>query len=197
MNAVDNQGNTPLYLARTHDVPKFLEMGAEPNYKYHKGETHYSTGNVRALVAAGADIEVKDNMGQTLLLRIVRKGYDLQSKVKELVKLNLGKKPILFTAINRQDVDTVRTLLEAGVDCNSPFRPIDDSLSDEPWESKKERITWQEREEREWLSRRPIHYAANPKHNPVEDRGKAVAVVQLPRGLRKDEVATTTFYFEA
>ncbi|KAL5333308.1 ankyrin repeat-containing domain protein [Aspergillus crustosus] len=76
-NIPDSKGNTLLHVARGEElVVQLVDFGVDVNRKNHNGETPLhlvrdARGPGRLLVAAGADIEAKDNKGRTWFLTAV------------------------------------------------------------------------------------------------------------------------------
>lgn len=120
------------------DVMKLLlDRGGDPNAKMNQdGRTslHIAAekGNVEAirmLVANGAELEATTNVSYTpFCVAVSSKKHEA---VKELAKLGAnvdhqdlrGATPLLFTILSDGDASMVRTLLEAGVNKDTPLTP--------------------------------------------------------------------------
>jgi len=145
VNAKDTHGYTPLYYAIRHiDDPEFMSLlianGAKLDTKYPGGETALQaaaitgrTDVVKVLLEAGADINARNDRGQTALhaiLDIKRFTYAQESRPKDMIeallakgaevnlKDNDGRTP-LHVAAELAEGDIVELLLDKGADINA------------------------------------------------------------------------------
>jgi ankyrin repeat protein len=82
---------------------------------------------VRLFVKNGADIEAKDNWGQTLLQQAVLRGQEdtVRFLVNSGAEINAkGGKDALYIAITRRNVPIVRFLLEKGANPNTRYSAV-------------------------------------------------------------------------
>lgn len=136
VNAEDNDENTPLHLAvqqycrGINTVQILLDAGADPNkaninmespiHMMRHGRMFDGIDVVPILLQAGADLEARDNLGHTVLLRSLT---DLKA-VKKLLDLGakVGARDIYGNSVshlicqNPFSQDILRLLVEAGAD---------------------------------------------------------------------------------
>ncbi|KAL4989608.1 ankyrin repeat-containing domain protein [Aspergillus falconensis] len=180
-----------------------LQRGADPDLCNGKGQSplHIAVGGgyrrksiVKILLDNGANPNQVDNDGNTPLSLAAGDVKLVQLLLHHGADIHLGSNPILFSAITKQDVDTVRIILETGIDCNKPFSehraspepgqiPEEDSVQDLVYGDDHGRFGRNKREREEDHQRmllcRPLHYACHARFNKVADREKAVEIVEL------------------
>ncbi|RDW65756.1 uncharacterized protein DSM5745_09495 [Aspergillus mulundensis] len=178
-----------------------LQRGANPNLCNGKGQSplhiavkggYRRASIVRILLEHGANPDLVDLDGNTPLSLAAGDPDLVRLLLQHGADIHLGSNPVLFTAIGKQDVDSVRIILEAGVDCNKPFS--ERSSSPVPEKAEEESAhdlvygdryhRWNNSNNEEDADRarmllcRPLHYACHARFNRV-DRGKAVEIVKL------------------
>lgn len=92
-NVPDADGNTPLHLSTMSK--QLISMGADVNWKNHAGQTPLHKSKLRSiasnpadLLAAGADIEARDNKGRTWFLHTVCNGsFSANVSLQEILDL--------------------------------------------------------------------------------------------------------------
>lgn len=160
----DEDGNTPLQVA--------VQLGG----------SYRCFTNVRALLRHGANPNALSHRG----LSPMNEASDNPQMVRLLIEhgadIHVGKEPILHRTIHFNEPDTVKVILEMGVDCNKPFR--EDFL---PFKSTNRlwRDPWQELEDREnanlqkTLQCRPIHVACLPEYEGESFHQKNMDIIRL------------------
>ncbi|GFF98583.1 hypothetical protein IFM53868_09867 [Aspergillus udagawae] len=142
----------------------------------------------QALLEHGADPNALDDDGLAPVNLAVGNGEMVRLLAQHEADLRLGAKPILFGAIDQQDVKTVQFLLESGFDCLKHFKePVPPSAAEnnsdgeDRWAGRKaERLRKEQEEEaRRALQCHPLHSACHAQFNYVTERHKAVAIVEL------------------
>ncbi|KAF5858072.1 hypothetical protein ETB97_004915 [Aspergillus alliaceus] len=184
------------------DAMRFLlQRGANLDIRNPKGETplhiavkgrYRQFGMVQLLLEHGANPNVLDYEGFVPVNRAVQNSQMVRLLVQYGADLALGEHPVLYTAILSQDVETVRVIIEAGFDCQKPFKEhlpelLDEDDSDDDLGShrfsrgSKPRSMRREKEEgdRNDLLSRPLHFACSSRFNNAAERYKAVAIVEL------------------
>lgn len=135
VNAKDKVGRTPLIFAteyydnESNDIIKLLiESGADVNCKDDTGLTplmyatkEHRVGIAKLLIESGADIQAKDKNGWTVY-RYAETYHT--TGVKNLLvqienKLEKNKLSKMYEAAVKNDVETVRKLIDAGADINA------------------------------------------------------------------------------
>ncbi|KIA75902.1 hypothetical protein HK57_00307 [Aspergillus ustus] len=170
----NGEGQSPLHIVlqggyrRNEIVRILLENGANPNLVDEDGNTPLG------LAAGNAE----------LVRLLLKHGADIQ----------MGSNPILFSAISKQDVDTVRIILDAGIDSNKPFTQAQPSREEpsEPeekslhaqvygdfWGGRGVPFRTEKEKEKALLLCRPLHFACNGRHNSPEKRDRALEIVNL------------------
>lgn len=144
LNAGDNFGNTPLHLAvqqysSTHQqfspekniIQVLLDAGADPNKTNFNMETpihmtrhtHYNAEVVLILVSGGANLEARDKLGHSVLLRSLVWKADTKS-IRKLIELgakvdardNSGNSALHILSRKMSSPEILRLLVEAGAD---------------------------------------------------------------------------------
>ncbi|KAL3472288.1 ankyrin repeat-containing domain protein [Aspergillus californicus] len=155
VNLVDKRGRTPLHLAveggyrRLSAAKALLENGADPNILDEKG-------------VAPLSLAIGDNQMVSLL---IRNGADLTG----------GDVPFLFKAISLRDVYMVRVILEAGIDCNKPFR--DGSAPTR--QTQGELNPFSSHTDEQKLQFTPLQHAALLRVTNNDDKAKILAIMRL------------------
>lgn len=124
VNAKDNEGGTALiraaYRGHLGVVRILLQKGAEVNAQDNKGETALmaaTSGNhpevARLLREHGADVPAKESEGRTEV-----RAADSE-KIPKTADLRKGASQPLHEAVQRRDLEAVRSLLKNGADVNA------------------------------------------------------------------------------
>ncbi|KAB8229518.1 ankyrin repeat domain-containing protein [Aspergillus alliaceus] len=163
-----------------------------------EGQHWWNTDAMRFLLQRGANLDIRNPKGETPL-HIAVKGGGISAICQMVLLLvqygadpALGEHPVLYTAILSQDVETVRVIIEAGFDCQKPFKEhlpelLDEDDSDDDLgrgrfsRGSKPRSMRRQKEEgdRNDLLSRPLHFACSSRFNNAAERYKAVAIVEL------------------
>lgn len=93
--------------------------------------------------------------------------------------VTLGRTPILCAAIEEQDVETVRAILDAGIDCNKAFSENHPSVEAETDSMDGYYSSFPRHESEEHLRYAPLQFAARLSFDDTEKRQKAVTIVQM------------------
>ncbi|CZR68979.1 uncharacterized protein PAC_18880 [Phialocephala subalpina] len=137
-NVQDNEGNTPLHVAMEGYSPSvtrakvLLENGVDPNKKNKKGNTAIHNMHswlrqeelLRALLAAGADLESKTVQGRTVLLQALEHDNSIFSYFECLVEAGAdinardfkGRTVLHYCCAKDDGVDMLRKFVEKGAD---------------------------------------------------------------------------------
>ena len=123
----DWAGDMPLHLAAFHGATEVIEMllkaGADVNVQNCLRQTALhrccSAEAAKVLVDAGADVELKDILGETAIERALACGLEdivivLLANATSSVLADVGS-PILYAATGKNDIDTVRRLVDMGI----------------------------------------------------------------------------------
>ncbi|OKL55527.1 hypothetical protein UA08_09214 [Talaromyces atroroseus] len=184
---------------QTEAIRYLLQQGADTTMRDAEGRTplHIAvTGGYRRLEIArvlleyGADPNALDRTGITPLTLAVGNSEMVQLLLHHGARCELGSKPLLFEAITVQDIDTVRVILESGLDVQQPFKKSLAELDvfEKPCharahhDSDDDEMSWGRQRRQAQLRLllcRPVHYAAHGRFNNATERQKAVAIVKL------------------
>ncbi|KAL3451363.1 ankyrin repeat-containing domain protein [Aspergillus insuetus] len=190
------------YWWQTEGVRYLLQHGANPDLCDGKGQSplhialhggYRRNQMVKILLEGGANPNLVDEEGNTPLGLAAGSAELVRLLVKYGADIHQGSNPVLFSAIDKQDVDTVRVILDAGIDCNKPFtepqpsaeqtKSKELSVSDQVYEQRRFGGFWfgdeQKKEEKDLLLCRPIHYACHAWFEVDEKKGKALEIVNL------------------
>ena len=160
-----------------------LSKGADLELRNEKGQSalhvavssDHSCGSYRQLQTAqillehGANPNIIDDNGLTCLNKAIHDAELVALLIKYGADINLGAKPVLFSAITAQDLPTIKTLLQTGANCNTRQRKSEKSQLKSPRSA-------------EGLADDdfyPVHYAACRKFDKVPERATAIEIVKL------------------
>ncbi|KAJ0415115.1 ankyrin repeat-containing domain protein [Aspergillus carlsbadensis] len=186
----------------TEGVRYLLQHGANPDLADGKGQSplHIALNGgyrrsqmVKILLEGGANPNLVDDEGNTPLGLAAGNTELVRLLLKHGADIHQGSNPILFSAITKQDVDTVRVILDAGIDCNKPFtdpqpeaeqtEPEELSVRDQVYGETRFHGFWfageQKRKDKELLLCRPLHYACRAQFAAAERKDKAHEIVKL------------------
>jgi ankyrin repeat protein len=160
-------------------IEYLLEHGANTELRNESGlsvlhlavGSNYESGGyrqrevVKLLLKYGADPNSMDATGLTCLNSAIHDVELVRLLIEHGADICGGRKPVLFSAISKQDVIAVRVILEAGADCNiRQEKP-------KTYAGKGFRI-----HEYEYY---PIHYAADSQFNNPKTRSTAIEIIKL------------------
>ena len=159
VTVVDEEGHTPLHVAVSGGYRRL--------------------GIVQALLEHGANPNTLDEEGKTPLNHVSHDPDMVRLLIRHGADVALGDNPILFEAIDGQDIDTVQAILDTGIDCNKPFKdgPIPEGDEDEGRMYDFEIISKSEQNER--LRYRPIRLAASHIFENTEKQQKVETIVRI------------------
>ncbi|RJE23232.1 NACHT domain protein [Aspergillus sclerotialis] len=165
-------------LSRGADVTVVDEGGHTPLHVAVSGG-YRRLGIVQALLEHGANPNTLDEEGKTPLNHVRRDPDMVRLLIRHGADVTLGDNPVLFEAIDGQDVDTVQAILDTGIGCNKPFK---DGPAPEPGEDEGrmyffEILSKAERNER--LRYRPIRLATTYMFDNAEKQQKVETIVRM------------------
>ncbi|KAL4967666.1 ankyrin repeat-containing domain protein [Aspergillus stella-maris] len=184
----------------TEGLRYLLQHGAIPDLRDEKGRSalHVAIAGgyrkvqiVKTLLEFGANPNMVDSDGNTPLGLAVGNTELVQLLLVKGADISLGQTPILYTAITMQDVDMVRTILDAGIDCNKAFierNPVfaPSNISDKDSIQKAlygdylyGRGFSNNKDADTILLCRPLHYACHSHFNFVTGRERAMEIIEL------------------
>ena len=177
IEAKDSNGDTALLVA--------LAEG------YHDGYTRIKA--VEILLRAGGNPNVLDKDCLTCLNRAAKRPELVRLLVEHGANPMLGKKPFIFDAIEAMDLDTIRILIESGVDCNIQCQPEEEDESGDddedeelfPFKSRRwTRLQYVPLEDKDLAKNSyPIHLAGSSKFNNDQSKAKIIPIIKaLLRG---------------
>jgi ankyrin repeat protein len=190
------------YWWQTEGVRYLLQQGANPDLCNGKGESplhialkggYRRNQMVKILLEGGANPNLVDEEGNTPLGLAAGNAELVRLLLRHGANIHQGSNPILFSAITKQDVDTVRVILDAGIDCNKPFtdpqqlaeqaEPEELSVSEQVYGERRFRGFWfgdeEKKKEKDLLLCRPLHYACHARFEVAERKDKAHEIVKL------------------
>ncbi|KAJ5091685.1 hypothetical protein NUU61_006555 [Penicillium alfredii] len=167
----------------TEAIQYVLDHGADTTLRDENGRTplHVAVSGgyrrfdiVQALLKHGANPNAVDNDGSTPLNLVKDDPEMFRLLTQNGADVTLGDWPVLYHAIDKQEVDTVRAVLNLGIDCNKPFKeslPSVDPDDDEMY------FVWMSGrgEQRKDLLYRPLRFAAGREPTQQE----MVTIVQM------------------
>ncbi|KAJ5833328.1 Ankyrin repeat-containing protein [Penicillium riverlandense] len=123
---------------------------------------------VQLLLRLGANPDVMDNNGRTPLALSAQNPEIFKIMVQHGADINFGNYPVLYSAMESQNVDAVTFLLDSGLDCNKMIRVPNCPL--DPWNDHRGNQILVE----EYY---PLHYAGQAKWNQPDKRQKAAHII--------------------
>lgn len=137
---------------------------------------------VKALLEYGANPNVVDNEGSAPVNLATQDVEMVQLLIHNGADIGLGRPPILCDAIEKQNVDLVRAILDRGIDCNKPFRdklPTYEELHPPVSLDREYLLQCRKRAQNCAYALRPLHVAARFEPKDAEERQTATTILEL------------------